>query len=263
LSAVALDRFRNEKVARMKDTRPSLEIIAPSVDEAITQGAAELGLPEEALEIEILDEGGGGLFGLGSRQARVRLTVRSEDAERSPPTGETLRSVETVEQTEIFDVDDEAEALRITRETVAELLQRMNIEADIDAHWGQADTPGKIKPLHVDIHGDDLSILIGRRGKTLGALQYITRLIVGKELKRPVSVMIDVEGYRERREQQLRRLARRMASQAIEMSRTMSLEPMPAYERRIIHIELREDPQVETLSVGEGKRRKVTIIPKR
>lgn len=246
----------------MKDTRPSLEIIAPTVDEAIAQGAADLGMPAESLEVEVLDEGGGGIFGLGSRQARVRLTVRSEEdampaqAGEAPPADKTA----TMASTEI--VDEEAEALRITRETVEELLERMGIEAEISAYWGTADTPGKIKPLHVDVHGDDLSILIGRRGKTLGALQYITRLIVGKELKRPISVMIDVEGYRERREQQLRRLARRMASQAIEMSRTMSLEPMPAYERRIIHIELRDDPQVETLSVGEGKRRKVTIIPK-
>ncbi len=243
----------------MKDTRPSLEMIAPTVEEAVAQGAAELGLPEEALEVEVLDEGGGGLFGLGSRQARVRLTVRSEEQQRET---QVVESESAIVSDTREDVDEEAEALRITQETVEELLERMNIQAEIEAHWGTADTPGKIKPLHVEIHGDDLSILIGRRGKTLGALQYITRLIVGKELKRPVSVMIDVEGYRERREQQLRRLARRMASQAIETSRTMSLEPMPAYERRIIHIELRDDPQVETLSVGEGKRRKVTIIPK-
>lgn len=246
----------------MKDSRPSLEIIAPTVEEAVAQGAAELGLPEEALEVEVLDEGGGGLFGLGSRQARVRLTVRAGEEQPEPQVAEAEARYAREPGAE-QEMDEEAEALRITKDTVEELLERMNIEAKIDAHWGTADTPGKIKPLHVDVHGDDLSILIGRRGKTLGALQYITRLIVGKELKRPVSVMIDVEGYRDRREQQLRRLARRMASQAIEMSRTMSLEPMPAYERRIIHIELRDDPQVETLSVGEGKRRKVTIIPKR
>jgi spoIIIJ-associated protein len=246
----------------MNETRPSLEIIAPTVDEAVAQGAAELGMSPDSLDIEVLDEGGGGLFGLGTRQARVRLTVRTERPDRSGATAGPVQTIETDEPGGLEDVEDEAEALRITRETVEELLQRMSIEAEIDAYWGQADTPGKIKPLHVDIHGDDLSILIGRRGKTLSALQYITRLIVGKELKRPVSVMIDVEGYRERREQQLRQLARRMASQAIEMSRTMALEPMPAYERRIIHIELRDNPQVETLSVGEGKRRKVTIVPK-
>ncbi|MEE8567530.1 MAG: R3H domain-containing nucleic acid-binding protein, partial [Anaerolineales bacterium] len=105
--------------------------------------------------------------------------------------------------------------------------------------------------------------LIGRRGETLSALQYITRLIVGKELKQPVAVVIDVEGYRARRERQLRMLARKMAEQAIETGRTTTLEPMPANERRIIHIELRENPNVDTESIGEGDRRKVTVIPQR
>jgi spoIIIJ-associated protein len=170
------------------------------------------------------------------------------------------------EVTSARDIEGEAigddEVLRITQDTVKELLQRMHIEARVESRWGQADGPNKIQPLFVDVHGKDLSILIGRRGETLSALQYITRLIVGKELKRPVAVLIDVEGYRSRREGQLRRLARRVANQAIETSRTMTLEPMPAFERRIIHIELRENPEVDTLSVGEGNRRKVTIIPK-
>jgi spoIIIJ-associated protein len=232
-------------------TRTSIEMIAPSIDEAIERGAAELGLPVDAFDVEVLDEGGRGLFGLTNRQARVRLTVKSE-------TEKGVR--ESVETTPGASEDD---ALRISQDTVEELLQRMGIEAKVHAHWGEPDEPGKIRPLYVYILGDDLSILIGRRGETLTALQYITRLIVGKELKRPVAVLIDVEGYRARRERQLRRLARRMATQAIETARTMTLEPMPAYERRIIHIELRDEPQVETVSVGEGNRRKVTIIPKR
>jgi spoIIIJ-associated protein len=138
----------------------------------------------------------------------------------------------------------------------------MGVEASVEGRWGQADAPDKIRPLFVDIQGKDLSILIGRRGETLAALQYITRLIVGKELKRPIAVLIDIEGYRSRREGQLRRLARRVASQAVETARTMTLEPMPAFERRIIHIELRDNPDVDTLSVGERNSRKVTIIPK-
>ena len=240
-------------------TRTSIEKIAPSIEEAIELGAAELGLPVDAFDVEVLDEGGRGLFGLAGRQARVRLTIKPDFApsggEHTPDrdAGEAVEAVET----------DGGEALRIAQETVEELLQRMGIEARVLAHWGEPDEPGKIRPLFVDVQGDDLSILIGRRGETLTALQYITRLIVGKELKRPVAILIDVEGYRARRERQLRRLARRMAAQAIETERTRSLEPMPAYERRIIHIELRDDSQVETVSVGEGSRRKVTIIPKR
>ena len=245
----------------MNETRTSIEAIAPSVEEAILKGAKEWGLPTDAFDVEVLDEGTKGLLGFGVRQARVRLTVRSSsDTGRADnKREETVRQASDL-QSSVEGSDEEA--LQITHDTVSELLQRMGIEARIEAHWGEADAPGKIRPLFLDIHGDDLSILIGRRGETLTALQYITRLIVGKELKRPVAVLIDIEGYRARREQQIRRLAQQMAKQAIETSRTMSLEPMPAYERRIVHIELRENPDVDTASVGERDQRKVTIIPR-
>jgi spoIIIJ-associated protein len=239
----------------MSEMKTSLEVIAPSVEEAVTQGAEELGLPEEELEVEVLDEGSKGFLGLGTRQVRVRLTVRIEEPlEEAPKVEEPLQDEEPPEM-------DDDEAVRIAHETVEDLLQRMGIKANVTAQWGELEPPGKIRPLLIDIRGDDLSILIGRRGETLSALQYITRLIVGKELKRPVAVVIDIEGYRARREGQLRRLARKIAEQAVETGRTMSLEPMPANERRIIHIELKDNPSVETLSIGEGNRRKVTVIP--
>ena len=245
----------------MNETRTSIEAIAPSVEEAILKGAKEWGLPPEAFDVEVLDEGTKGLLGFGVRQARVRMTVRSssDTGKADIKRGETVRQASEMQSS--GEGSDE-EALQITHDTVSELLQRMGIEARIEARWGEADAPGKIRPLFLDIHGDDLSILIGRRGETLTALQYITRLIVGKELKRPVAVLIDVEGYRARREQQIRRLAQQMAKQAIETSRTMSLEPMPAYERRVVHIELRDNPDVDTVSVGERDQRKVTIIPR-
>jgi spoIIIJ-associated protein len=236
----------------MAETRTSIEVIAPTVEEAVARGAQELNLPEEALEVEVLDEGSKGFLGLGGRQVRVRLTVRTTPIQPEEPT--------PVER--IPDADD-GDAVRITHETVEELLQRMGIQARVEAHWGDVVPPGRIRPLMVNVSGDDLSILIGRRGETLSALQYITRLIVGKELMQPVAVVIDVEGYRARRERQLRMLARRMAEQAIETGRTTTLEPMPANERRIIHIELRENPNVDTQSIGEGDRRKVTVIPQR
>jgi spoIIIJ-associated protein len=245
----------------MKDTRTSIEAIAPSIEEAILKGAKEWGLPPDAFDVEVLDEGTKGLLGFGVRQARVRLTVKPSSKSDSAD----LKSEEPdrrADQIQPLVEGSDEEALQITRDTVSELLQRMGVEARIEAHWGDADSPGKIRPLFLDIHGDDLSILIGRRGETLTALQYITRLIVGKELKRPVAVLIDIEGYRARRERQIRRLAQQMATQAIETSRTMSLEPMPAYERRIVHIELRENPDVDTVSVGERDQRKVTIIPR-
>ncbi len=238
----------------MSDLRTSLEIIAPSIEEALRRGSQELGLPEDAFDIEVLDQGSKGLFGLGSRQLRVRLTVKQSQSIEETAVRET--------ETRLPPSEEDEEALRVTKDTVSELLLRMGMEAEIQAHWGEATTPSGIRPLLIDVRGKDLSILIGRRGETLTALQYITRLIVGKELRKPIAVVIDVEGYRARREQQLRRLARRMAQQTVERGRTMSLEPMPANERRIIHIELRDHEQVITESVGEGDKRKVTIIPR-
>ncbi len=240
----------------MPEERTSLEITAPSVAEALTKGAAKLGLPEEALEVEILDEGGKGLFGLGTRLARVRLTLRSDRPATPAPAAAVTAAVPEAQP------QDAEQAQAATRETIAELLERMGIRASVEAQWGELSEPGGIQPLLVDIRGDDLSILVGRRGETLAALQYITRLIVGKEIGRPVAVVIDVEGYRARRERQLRQLARRMADQAVEAGRTMTLEPMPANERRIIHLELREHPGVVTESIGEGDHRKVTIVPR-
>lgn len=236
----------------MSDLRTKLEVIAPSVEEALAKGAAELGLPEEAFEVEVLDSGSKGLFGLGSRQVRVRLTVRG----KQPVVREEVSGAEPPS------AEDDQETLRVSHDTVTELLQRMGLNAEVQARWGEISPHSGIQPLLVDIRGKDLSILIGRRGETLSALQYIARLIVGKELRKPVALVIDIEGYRARREKQLRRLAQRLAHQTIERGRTMSLEPMPANERRVIHIELRDHPQVYTESVGEGDKRKVTIIPR-
>ena len=137
----------------------------------------------------------------------------------------------------------------------------MGVHASVSARYKEADTPNRRPTVWVDITGKDLSILIGRRAETLHALQYITSIILGKELGHSVPLVIDVEGYRERRTQQLQRLAQRMAEQAVKTGRRQALEPMPASERRIVHLALREYPGVTTESVGEEPRRKVTIIP--
>ena len=225
----------------MEGSKTSVEIIAPSVQEAIARGAAELGADPGQLLVEVLDEGGNAMLGLGSRQARVRLSLL-----RRPAVA--------------FEMDDNS--LQATEAVVRDLLDHLAVRGKVQASWGEPSEPDQEPPLLVDIHGDDLSVLIGHRGETLSALQYITRLIVARELGRATPVVIDVEGYRARREQQLRQLARRMAEQALEQGKTMTLEAMPAGERRIIHLELRDQEKVYTESVGEGDQRKVTIIPR-
>ena len=138
----------------------------------------------------------------------------------------------------------------------------MKVRAQVSAHYAEPEDDRSKSPVWVDLHGSDLSILIGPRAETLNALQYIAGLIASKEVGHSIPLIVDVEGFRARRIQQLRQLARRMADQAIKTGHRQVLEPMPASERRIIHIELRNNPQVSTESIGEEPRRKVTIIPK-
>ena len=159
-------------------------------------------------------------------------------------------------------VDAEVEA-KIANDALRELLEHLDIKASIKMRQGQPASDGRDEetPWVLNIKGRDLGILIGRRGETLNALQFITRLIVSRELQQRASFVIDVEGYKLRRENTLRTLARRMAEQARSQGRTLTLEPMPPNERRIIHLTLREDRTVRTESVGSGDGRKVTIIP--
>jgi spoIIIJ-associated protein len=266
------------------ENRATLEVIAPSVEEAIAKGIDELGLPEDAIDVEILDAGSKGLFGLGSRQARVRLIVKSvgtsdtgpSDQElETPPTppaekiipqkepmAEELPVVEQAAPPKPTGKNEDEITLHVARETVEELLEKMKVKASVAVYFGEPDDSKSKTPVCVDINGKDLSILIGRQAETLNALQYIASLIVGKELGHSLPLIIDVEGYRKRRQQQIRYLARRMADQAVKTGKRQVLEPMPANERRIVHIELRDNDEVTTESIGEEPRRKVTIIPK-
>ncbi len=258
--------------------RATLEIIAPSIEEATEKGLAELGLQPDQVEIEVLDEGSRGLFGLGSRQARIRLSVKSphrpENAIPFSPTAgieeaapdeeqETLEMPEpampAADSPNALSFDDLA--LHIAHETISELLERMGITAEVEVNAGEVDDQHGRSPILIDIKGDDLGILIGRKAETLNALQYITSLMVSKQLGRSVSLSVDVEGYRERRRGQISQLALRMAEQAVRTGRKQTLEPMPANERRIVHMELRDLPDVKTESTGEEPNRKVTIIP--
>jgi len=268
------------------DNHTHIETIAPSPEEAIEKGLQELGLSEDDVQIEVLDEGSKGLFGLGSRQARVKLTVRTtlkgdtptlsternqeletvKDSSRHVdlgPTPETDSPQET-SMTKAGDLSNSSlgdEVVDIATQTVQELLEKMSIKAEVSASLGvDQEIRGKT-PVCIDINGNDLSILIGRQAETLNALQYVTNFIVGKELSQSIPIIVDVEGYRKRREKQLRGLARRMADQAVKTGRKQMLEPMPANERRLIHIELRDNPQITTESIGEDPRRKVTIVP--
>jgi spoIIIJ-associated protein len=271
----------------MSQEKTTLEVIAPTVEDAVQKGLAQLNLPQDAVDVEVLDAGSRGIFGLGSRQARIRLTIKprsdevvfaKDKGERPAPAAspvsramvETELPIESRPAVEVRSVEersevaaDEDETLRVSREIVTDLIEKMKVRAKIVASYRPPEDDSNEPVVLVNIEGNDLSILIGRRSETLNALQYISSLIICKRLDRWIPLMIDVQGYRARRERQLRQIARRMADQAIHTGRRQVLEPMPANERRLIHLELRDDPNVATESVGDEPNRKVTIFLKK
>jgi len=253
-----------------------LDVIAPTIEEAIAKGLEDLNLPREAVDVEILDKGRRGLLGVvGNRQVRIRLFIKGE--EKSKPLQE-IPSIEDFSaplKAEDSYVNDEEKLLdddlmQMAQDTLINLLDTMQVNADVSASWvekpiddGNDDAEtGLRRIVTLNITGEDLSILIGRQAETLHALQFITSLMVNKKAGRSVPLTVDVEGYRERRRRQLLQMAHRMAEQAMRSGRRQVLEPMPAEDRRTIHLELRNHANVFTESIGEEPRRKVTIVPK-
>ncbi|MEP7200442.1 MAG: R3H domain-containing nucleic acid-binding protein, partial [Chloroflexota bacterium] len=161
-----------------------------------------------------------------------------------------------------------ADASDVGKDVLDHLLRGMGLRATIEVGVGtlapdEENEAGAEPPIMLNITGNDLSLLIGRKGETLSALQMMTRIITSHKAGRNVSLVVDVEHYKERREESLRNLALRLAEQVQMKGRTVALEPMPPNERRIIHIALRDHDGVMTQSVGVGDERKVTIIPKK
>jgi spoIIIJ-associated protein len=266
------------------EQKTTLEIIAPTVEEAIAQGLAQLGLTADAVSVEVLDAGNKGLFGLGKPQVRVRLTVNpagspveaptrqapvpKPEAERPAPKPAAVADARQAAPVISSPKGKEAETqpehdalLDHTEAVISKMLHLLKLEAQVSANYGPTERDGR-RNIHVDIRGNDLSVLIGRRSETLAAFQYVASLIVGKEEQQFIQLTVDVEGYRDRREKQLIQMAKRMADQVAKSGRRQTLEPMPSGERRIIHIALRDHPAVKTESTGEEPYRKVMIIPK-
>lgn len=159
--------------------------------------------------------------------------------------------------------EEEAELGAMAIEMLGEMVRLMGFEADIIAEWRDPDADNEHRYLLLDLQGSELGALIGRRGDTLNNIQYLIRLMVNQRVHKWKNIVVDVEGYRQRRIDHLSQLAQRSASQVAQSGRPLSLEPMPANERRIVHLTLRDNPDVYTESIGDGPKRKVQILPKR
>jgi spoIIIJ-associated protein len=195
----------------------------------------QLGVSREEVNITVLNEGKGGVFGRGAEEAKIRVEPIAKNSEIT----EVAKSV--------------LEALITKMGVVASVVP----QAKPVAEGEEAATS-----VNLDIKGEDLGILIGRQGQTLACLQYLVRLIVGHQTKAWVPIIVDVEGYKQRRYEALQALAWRLAEQVKARRIPFTLEPMLAYERRIIHLALADDADVTTESIGEGEARRVVIRPK-
>ncbi|HAA43491.1 MAG TPA: protein jag [Ruminiclostridium sp.] len=203
----------------------SVEKTAKTVEDAINIALSELNASEEDVDIEIIDKGVKGIFGLiGSKQARVRVTIKESMADKA-------------------------------KEFLMEVFQKMDVDADV---LTQEDK----ESVTIKITGDNIGILIGRRGETLDSLQYLTSLVVNKNKQNYKRVIIDIENYREKRKETLIKLANKLAERVVKYKKSITLEPMNPYERRIIHSSLQNHKYVETHSIGDEPNRKVMITLK-
>lgn len=203
-----------------------LEISGRTVEEATNKAEEQLAMSRDQFEVVVVKEGRSGVFGIGSEESVIRvkpLIMPGEDV------------------------------VKVATEVLETLLGLMEVA-------GVVEVSSEEMPVSFNIEGDDLGILIGRRGQALSCLQHIVRLVVAGRLKTWVPLNIDVCGYKERRRESLQRLALRLAEQVGLRRRAITLEPMPPDERRIVHLALADHPDVVTNSIGEGEDRKVVIL---
>jgi len=213
-----------------------LEISAKTVEEATRVALEQLGVTRDDVEIIVLQKGKSGVLGLGAEDARIKV-ILDDDYNRV--------------------AGAENEEADTARQVLCDILNAMGISATVDIEL----SPDINTPVALNIEGDDLGVLIGRRGQALSSLQYLVRLIVAEKLKKWVSVNVDVDWYKKRHYEALKKLALRLAEQVAKRRRPVTMEPMPPDERRIIHITLANHSDVNTQSTGEGDGRCVVIQP--
>ncbi len=271
------------------------EFRGKSVEAAVAAGLAALRLSREEVEVEVVRPGSRGVLGIGAEDAVVRLTAIPRGSSRPAPKVEPpseprpAQPTPRPERQESRPSQPRAEskapsaattpaaaplagtpeerataAAEKGRELLLGMLERMGLDADVEiVPQSDAEVDEDDRALVLNIVGDELGVLIGRQNETLSALEFVTRLMVNQQVRTRTNFVVDVNGYRAKRAESLRKLALRMAEQVAESGRTVALEPMPPAERRIIHLALRDHPKVGTQSVGEGDRRKVTLVPKK
>ena len=200
-----------------------VEFSAKTVDDAITEACQKLTVTSDKLEYEVVEEGSSGFLGIGAKPAVIKARIKNSVADKA-------------------------------KEFLKEVFDAMNIVVVIDVKYDEEN-----RNIDIELSGDEMGVLIGKRGQTLDSLQYLVSLVVNKDEDEYIRVKVDTEDYRKRRKETLENLAKNIASKVKRTRRTVSLEPMNPYERRIIHSALQSDPAVSTHSEGEEPYRRVVV----
>lgn len=261
-----------------------IEKTAKTVDEAIEQALSELNTTRENVEVYVVDEGSKGIFGFGARDAKVRVSFNEEKienvkitlsvdeiSEAKKPAPKPKKKVEKAKKPEVSKENDDEEESKIrperksvyspeavlkAKEFVSDIVKKMGTDCEVNVVDGES---------KLIVSGEEVGIVIGRRGDTIDAIQYLTNLYVNKDRHGDdyCRITVDTENYRAKREETLRKLAKSMANKAIKYKKDMSLEPMNPYERRIIHSALQNNKYVKTKSVGEEPNRRIVVTLKK
>ncbi len=224
-----------------------VEFTGKTVDDAITEACKNFTITSDRLEYEVVEKGTSGIFGFAAKPAIIKARVFDPNAPKEEVKEEAKENTESsVTVSEPVTADP--------KEFLEKVFNAMNMKVSIDVET-------KEDEINIELSGDDMGVLIGKRGQTLDSLQYLTSIVVNKGRKEYIRVKIDTENYRLRRKETLENLAKNLAYKAKRTKNPVSLEPMNPYERRIIHSALQNDKYVTTHSEGEEPYRKVIITP--
>lgn len=253
----------------------SREFTGRTIEEALTAATVELGVTSDNINYEVIEKGSSGFLGLGSKEAVIKVSIKSDDndeavleneetieekvesveaSDSDDTVSDVLESNETAEVTESIDEDS---VKAIASEFLSSVFDAMNLEVTLDMKFEEDG-----KSMIIDMSGPEMGIIIGKRGATLDSLQYLTNLAVNKKINSYVRIKMDTEDYRRRRKATLENLAKNVAYKVKRTKRSVSLEAMNPYERRIIHYALQNDSYVTTYSEGEEPYRHVVVALK-
>ena len=234
-----------------------VEFTGKTVDDAITEACQKFTITSDRLDYEVIEKGTAGIFGFAAKPALIKARILDPNAPKEE-VKETKASEETKsseEKTVSTDTEKQPSVPAADpKEFLSKVFEAMNMEVGISVEMNENE-------MNIDLSGNDMGVLIGKRGQTLDSLQYLTSIVVNKGQKEYIRVKVDTENYRSRRKETLENLAKNLAYKAKRTKNPVSLEPMNPYERRIIHSALQNDKYVTTHSEGEDPYRKVIITP--